>query len=114
MMIFHNTKETVTRIGYLTMINPKRIYCAACQEHLNEALDTAALELDKENKNYFADYETAWELANYNVQLKPTMPSITIGNMKTETTVAPHVKHSWFKFLPTSLTYDKSIWDGKM
>eukprot|EP00957_Ditylum_brightwellii_P054582 4135434-Ditylum_brightwellii.AAC.1 len=28
--------------------------------------------------------------------------------------VAPHVNHSGFKFLPSSLPYDKSIWDGKM
>eukprot|EP00957_Ditylum_brightwellii_P156493 11910342-Ditylum_brightwellii.AAC.1 len=28
--------------------------------------------------------------------------------------VAPHIEHSGFKFLPTSLPYDKSIWDGKI
>eukprot|EP00957_Ditylum_brightwellii_P111043 8468321-Ditylum_brightwellii.AAC.1 len=75
-----------------------------------------------------------WELANYNVQLKPNMPSITIGNTKTETTalavyalrlhahiaqdlmmrVVPHIDHSGFKFLPSSLPYDKSMWDGKL
>eukprot|EP00957_Ditylum_brightwellii_P064995 4930130-Ditylum_brightwellii.AAC.1 len=37
-----NTKETTTKIGHLTMINPTRIYRAACQEHLNEALATVA------------------------------------------------------------------------
>eukprot|EP00957_Ditylum_brightwellii_P165237 12581179-Ditylum_brightwellii.AAC.1 len=31
MTIFCNTKEMVTRIGYLTMIHPKRIYQAVCQ-----------------------------------------------------------------------------------
>eukprot|EP00957_Ditylum_brightwellii_P118942 9071351-Ditylum_brightwellii.AAC.1 len=86
MMIFCNTKETVTRIGYLTMIHPKRIYQAACQEHLNKVLAAVASELDTENKNYFADYGTTWELANDNVQLKATTPSITIGSMKKETT----------------------------
>eukprot|EP00957_Ditylum_brightwellii_P116570 8891801-Ditylum_brightwellii.AAC.1 len=124
----------VTRIGNLTMIHPKWIYCAACQEHLNKAHATVALELDEENKYSFSDYGTTWELANYNVQLKPNMPPITIGNMKTETTVlavyvlrlhahiaqdlmmrvAPHVDHSGFKFLLSSLPYDKSIWDGKL
>eukprot|EP00957_Ditylum_brightwellii_P011462 866332-Ditylum_brightwellii.AAC.1 len=77
----------VTRIGHLTMINPKQIYHAACQEHLNEAIATVASELDEENKNYFSDYGTTWELADYNVQLKPNMPSITIGNTRMETTV---------------------------
>eukprot|EP00957_Ditylum_brightwellii_P018217 1372639-Ditylum_brightwellii.AAC.1 len=96
------------------MIHPKQIYQAACQEHLDKTLATVALELNKENKNYFADYGTTWELANYGIQLKPTMPSITIGNTKTETTmlavytlqlhariaqdlmmwVVPHVNHS--------------------
>eukprot|EP00957_Ditylum_brightwellii_P015046 1134834-Ditylum_brightwellii.AAC.1 len=85
MTIFQNTKETVTRIGYLTMIHPKQIYFAACQEYLNKALATVASELDEENKNHFSDYGTTWELANYSVQLKPNMPSITIGNTKTET-----------------------------
>eukprot|EP00957_Ditylum_brightwellii_P078226 5948191-Ditylum_brightwellii.AAC.1 len=134
MTIFCNTKETVTRIRYLMMIHPKQIYCTACQEHLNKALTTVALELDKEIKNYVSDYGDTWELANYNVQLKPTTPSITMGNTKTETTalavyalrlhaciaqdlmmrVAPHINHSGFKFLPAILPYDKSIWDGKM
>eukprot|EP00957_Ditylum_brightwellii_P067027 5087896-Ditylum_brightwellii.AAC.1 len=58
MMIFCNTKETVTRIGYLTMIHPKQIYCPACQDHVNKALVKVALELDKENKNYFTDCGT--------------------------------------------------------
>eukprot|EP00957_Ditylum_brightwellii_P001576 123451-Ditylum_brightwellii.AAC.1 len=58
MTIFCTTKETVTRIRYLTMIHPKQIYCAACQEHLNKALATIALKLDEENKNYFSDYGT--------------------------------------------------------
>eukprot|EP00957_Ditylum_brightwellii_P049984 3788961-Ditylum_brightwellii.AAC.1 len=66
MTICYNTKETVTRIGHLTMIHLKRIYCAACQERLNKALATVASELDEENKNYFSDYGTTLELANYN------------------------------------------------
>eukprot|EP00957_Ditylum_brightwellii_P051288 3888794-Ditylum_brightwellii.AAC.1 len=56
MVIFCNIKETVTRIRYLMMIHPKQIYQAAYQEHLNKVLATVASELDKENKNYFADY----------------------------------------------------------
>eukprot|EP00957_Ditylum_brightwellii_P067382 5115413-Ditylum_brightwellii.AAC.1 len=58
MTIFCDIKEMVTRIKYLTMIHLKQIYCAACQEHLNKALATVALELDKENKDYFSDYGT--------------------------------------------------------
>eukprot|EP00957_Ditylum_brightwellii_P017366 1308352-Ditylum_brightwellii.AAC.1 len=69
------------------MIHPKWIYHAPCQEHLNKVLAMVALELDEENKNYFSDYGTTWELANYDVQIKPTMLSITIGNTKMETTV---------------------------
>eukprot|EP00957_Ditylum_brightwellii_P002568 196886-Ditylum_brightwellii.AAC.1 len=114
MTIFCNTKETVTRIRHLTMIHPKWIYRAAGQEHLNKALAMVALELDEEKKNCFYDYGTMWELANYNVQLKPTTSSITIGNTKTETTVlvvAPHIDHHGFKFLLASLPYDKSIQD---
>eukprot|EP00957_Ditylum_brightwellii_P176552 13446018-Ditylum_brightwellii.AAC.1 len=83
----------VTRIEYLTMIHPKRIYCASCQEHLNKALATVALELDEENKNYFSDYGIMWELANYNVQLKPTTPLITISNKKTEMTALAVYAH---------------------
>eukprot|EP00957_Ditylum_brightwellii_P011261 851706-Ditylum_brightwellii.AAC.1 len=69
------------------MIHLKWIYQAVCQEHRNKALAAVASELDIENKNYFADYGTTWELANYDVPLNPTMPSITIGNPKTEPTV---------------------------
>eukprot|EP00957_Ditylum_brightwellii_P052915 4011976-Ditylum_brightwellii.AAC.1 len=119
MMMFHNTKETVTRIGYLTMIHPKQIHHAACQEHLNKALATVASELEEENKNYFSEYGTTWELANYNVQLKSTTPSITISNTKTETMaladlmmqVALHIDHHGFQFLLASLPCDKSIED---
>eukprot|EP00957_Ditylum_brightwellii_P162373 12364135-Ditylum_brightwellii.AAC.1 len=104
------------------MIHPKWTYCGACQEHLNETLTAVASELDKLNKNYFSDYGTTRELANYDVQLKPTILLITIGNTKMETTalavyalrlhahitqdlmmrVAPHVDHSGFKFFPAS------------
>eukprot|EP00957_Ditylum_brightwellii_P068265 5182805-Ditylum_brightwellii.AAC.1 len=120
----------VTRIRNLTTIHPKQIYHAACQEHINKALATVASKLDEENKNYFSDYGTTWELANYNVQLKLNTPLITIGNTKKETTalavyalqlhahisqdlmmwVAPHVDYSGFNFLPASLPYDKLIW----
>ena len=51
--IFWNTKETITKIGHLTMINPTRIYRVACQEHLNEALAMVAFELHKEDPTYF-------------------------------------------------------------
>eukprot|EP00957_Ditylum_brightwellii_P141610 10788288-Ditylum_brightwellii.AAC.1 len=96
------------------MIYLKQIYQAACQEHLNKALALVTSELDEQNKNYIAGFGTTWELANYDVKLKPSMPLIAIGNMKTETTVlaiyalqlhaciaqdlmmwvAPHVNHS--------------------
>eukprot|EP00957_Ditylum_brightwellii_P040856 3092258-Ditylum_brightwellii.AAC.1 len=134
MMLFCNTKETETRIRHLMMVHPKWIYHTACQEHFNKALAMVVLELDEENKNYYSDYDTMWKLATYNVQIKSTMPSITIGNTKTETTalavyalqlhagiaqdlimrVVPHVDHRGFKFLLASLPYDKSIWDGKL
>eukprot|EP00957_Ditylum_brightwellii_P013071 987204-Ditylum_brightwellii.AAC.1 len=133
MTIFHNTKETVTKIGHLMMIHPKWIYWAACQEHLNEALATVASELDNEGKTYFLDCGTAWQLANYDAQLKLATPTITIDQTKMETTalavyalcshariaqdlmmrVAPHVNQHGFNFIPANLPYNKSICDGK-
>eukprot|EP00957_Ditylum_brightwellii_P021052 1586391-Ditylum_brightwellii.AAC.1 len=86
LLAYETMEEMATRIGYLMIIHPKRIYCAACQEHLNKALARVTSELDEENKDYFSDYGTMWELANYNVQLKLNTPSNTIGNTKTETT----------------------------
>eukprot|EP00957_Ditylum_brightwellii_P168854 12852425-Ditylum_brightwellii.AAC.1 len=61
------------------MINPTRIYRAACQEHLNEALTTVASELHKEDPLYFSNYGTTWEIADYNVQIKSTTAFIMIG-----------------------------------
>eukprot|EP00957_Ditylum_brightwellii_P080303 6107698-Ditylum_brightwellii.AAC.1 len=71
MTIFRNTKETVTKIGHTSKINPMRIYHAACQEQLNKALPVVALEVDKEVTTHFKNYRTSWELANFDVQLKP-------------------------------------------
>eukprot|EP00957_Ditylum_brightwellii_P016355 1229736-Ditylum_brightwellii.AAC.1 len=79
MTIFRNTKETVTKIGHITKINPTRIYCVACQEQLNKALAVVTSELVKEDKTYFRNYGTSWELANFEVQLKPAKPSIIAG-----------------------------------
>eukprot|EP00957_Ditylum_brightwellii_P207958 15355294-Ditylum_brightwellii.AAC.1 len=114
------------------MINPICIYRAACQEQFNKALAVVASEVDKEDKTYFWNYGTMWELANFNVQLKPANPNITIGqsHVKTDTLavyalgshvcisqnfmlhVAPHVDQHGFKFLPEILLYDKSICNG--
>eukprot|EP00957_Ditylum_brightwellii_P186684 14214494-Ditylum_brightwellii.AAC.1 len=68
------------------MINPTRIYQAACQEHLNEILATVTSELHKEDPTYFPNYGTTWETAGYDVQIKSTMAFITIGEQRTETT----------------------------
>eukprot|EP00957_Ditylum_brightwellii_P129703 9893862-Ditylum_brightwellii.AAC.1 len=68
------------------MINPTRIYRAACQEHLNEALATVASELHKEDLTYFPNYGTIWETADYDVQIKLTTAFITIGEQRIETT----------------------------
>eukprot|EP00957_Ditylum_brightwellii_P130339 9942845-Ditylum_brightwellii.AAC.1 len=65
MTIFRNTKETVTKIGQITKIKPTRIYCAACQDQLNEVLTVVASEVNKEDKSYFKNYGTSWELANF-------------------------------------------------
>eukprot|EP00957_Ditylum_brightwellii_P053045 4021776-Ditylum_brightwellii.AAC.2 len=51
MTIFKNTKETVTKIGHKTKINPTRIYHATCQEQLNKALALAALEVNEEDQH---------------------------------------------------------------
>eukprot|EP00957_Ditylum_brightwellii_P203875 15336620-Ditylum_brightwellii.AAC.1 len=84
-MIFRNTKETVTKIGHITKINPTRFYHAACQEQLNEALAVVASEVDKEDKTYFKNYGTSWESANFKVQLRPEKPSIIIIPNQVET-----------------------------
>eukprot|EP00957_Ditylum_brightwellii_P062210 4721101-Ditylum_brightwellii.AAC.1 len=122
-------KETVTKIGHIMKMNPMQFYHAACQEQLNKVLAIVASEVDKEDKTYFKNYGTSWELANFEAQLKHTKPSIIIGPNHVETSalavytlqlhahislelmlcVAPHVKHHGFKFLPANLPYDKSI-----
>eukprot|EP00957_Ditylum_brightwellii_P111248 8483174-Ditylum_brightwellii.AAC.1 len=68
------------------MINPTRIYCAACQEHFNKALATVASELHKEDPTCFPNYGTTWETADYDVQIKSTTAFITIGEQRIETT----------------------------
>eukprot|EP00957_Ditylum_brightwellii_P135274 10314766-Ditylum_brightwellii.AAC.1 len=116
------------------MINPTYIYRAACQEHLNEALDTVASELHKEDPTYFPNYGTTWETVDYDVQIKSTTAFIMIGEQRIETMalavyslrshsciaqklmlrVVPHVNHCGFIFLPANLPYDKSIRNGKL
>ena len=74
-----------------------------------------------------------WEIANFNVQLKPAKPSIIISQNHMETSalavyalqlhfcisqelmlcVAPYVNNYAIKCLPTNLPYDKLIRDGK-
>eukprot|EP00957_Ditylum_brightwellii_P047024 3570368-Ditylum_brightwellii.AAC.1 len=73
--IVWSTKETVTKIGHITKINSTRIYHVVCQEQLNEALAVITSKIDKEDKVYFKNYRTSWELANVEVQLKPAKPS---------------------------------------
>eukprot|EP00957_Ditylum_brightwellii_P005631 430509-Ditylum_brightwellii.AAC.1 len=68
------------------MINPTRIYQVACQEHLNEALATVALELHKEDLTYFPNYGTIWDTADYDVQIKLMTALITVGEQCIETT----------------------------
>eukprot|EP00957_Ditylum_brightwellii_P039511 2989151-Ditylum_brightwellii.AAC.2 len=85
MAIFRNAKETVTKIGHITKINPMRIFCTACQEQLNKALAVVASEVDREDTKDFKNYRTSWELANFDVQLKPAKPSTTIGPNHAET-----------------------------
>eukprot|EP00957_Ditylum_brightwellii_P044615 3382847-Ditylum_brightwellii.AAC.1 len=131
--IFRNTKETVTKIGHAIKINPMQIYCVAYQEQLNKALALLASEVDKEDKTYFKNYRMSWELANFEVQLKPAKPSIIIEVNHMETSaiavyalqlyacislelmlcITPHVNSHGFKFLPAKLPYDKSIRDRK-
>ena len=66
------------------MINPTRIYRAACQEHLNEALAMVASELHKEDPTYFPNYGTTWETADCDVQIKSTTAFITIEEQRIE------------------------------
>eukprot|EP00957_Ditylum_brightwellii_P148831 11331061-Ditylum_brightwellii.AAC.1 len=68
------------------MINPTCINCAACQEHLNEALATVVSELHKEDPTYFPNYRTTWETADYDVQIKSMTAFITIREQRIETT----------------------------
>eukprot|EP00957_Ditylum_brightwellii_P128680 9815938-Ditylum_brightwellii.AAC.1 len=90
MTIFWNTKETVTTTGHITKINSKHTYQAACQEQLNKALAVVTSELDEEDKTYFQNYRTTWELANFKVQLKPAKPNITVDQNHVETVGIGH------------------------
>eukprot|EP00957_Ditylum_brightwellii_P061602 4674490-Ditylum_brightwellii.AAC.1 len=133
MTIFCNMKETVTKIGHLTKINPTKIFRAACQENLNNVLSVVASELNKEDAEYLSGYGTMWDTANYSVQLKPAKTNINIGN-ETITTEALAVYSLWshfcisqdlilylalhkdnhgFNFVLANLPYDKSICDDK-
>eukprot|EP00957_Ditylum_brightwellii_P077287 5873341-Ditylum_brightwellii.AAC.1 len=96
-------------------------------------LAVVALEVDKENTTYFLNRGMLWELANFDVQLKPAKPSIIIGPTHVVTSalavyalqsyahilqelmlqVVPHVDSHGFNFPPANLPYDKSIKDGK-
>eukprot|EP00957_Ditylum_brightwellii_P181198 13802205-Ditylum_brightwellii.AAC.2 len=133
MTIFCNTKETVMKIGHLTKIIPTKINRAACQENLNNVLSVVASTLNKEDAEYFAGYGTAWDMANYLVQLKLAKTNITIGNeiITTEALAvyslqlhlyisqgliicsALHKNIHSFKFVPANLLYSKSICDGR-
>eukprot|EP00957_Ditylum_brightwellii_P063757 4838015-Ditylum_brightwellii.AAC.1 len=133
MTIFRNSKETVTKIGHIREINLTRIYCVACQEQLNKALAVVASEVDNEDKTYFKNYRALWEIANFDVQLNPSKPSIIISPNHVETSTlavyalqscsrisqelmlraVPYVDNHRFKFLPANLPYNKSIRDGK-
>eukprot|EP00957_Ditylum_brightwellii_P109365 8342921-Ditylum_brightwellii.AAC.1 len=133
MTTFHNTKEVVTRIKFFAKINLVRIYCTNCQEQLNKALDVMAAKVKQEDDVYFQNYGTTMVEANYEVQIKPSKPSIVVrrNHAKTNTLsvyalrsharilqdfmlcVTPHIRHSEFKFIPANLPYDKSIHDGK-
>eukprot|EP00957_Ditylum_brightwellii_P071294 5419443-Ditylum_brightwellii.AAC.1 len=125
----------VMRIGHLTKINPVpvQIYCANCQEQLNEALDIVAVEVEQEDDAYFQNYGTTMVEANSKVKIKLSKPSIIIGQNHIKTNallvyalrshvrisqdlmfcVVPHVGHSRFKFVPANLPYNKSIHGGK-
>eukprot|EP00957_Ditylum_brightwellii_P111897 8533494-Ditylum_brightwellii.AAC.1 len=65
MTIFRNTKETVTRIGHPTKINPVCTYHAHYQEQLNEALIVVVAEVEQEKNSYFAKYGTTMENTNF-------------------------------------------------
>eukprot|EP00957_Ditylum_brightwellii_P055445 4201043-Ditylum_brightwellii.AAC.2 len=117
------------KIGHIMKINPTRIYHVACQEQVNKVLVVVASEVDEEDKTYFKNYGASWELANFEVQLKPVKPSIIIGPNQVETSVlaayalqvhthisqelmlhaAPYVNNHRFKFLPVNLPYDNQL-----
>eukprot|EP00957_Ditylum_brightwellii_P157539 11990759-Ditylum_brightwellii.AAC.1 len=114
-------------------MNSMRIYCAACQEQLNKALTVVASEVGNEDTIYFKNYGTLWELANFDEQLKPAKPSISIGPNHVETgalavyalqsrarilqelmlCIAPQVDNHRFICLPANLPCNKSMRDGK-
>eukprot|EP00957_Ditylum_brightwellii_P031853 2415296-Ditylum_brightwellii.AAC.1 len=64
MTVFCNTNEMVTKIGYLTKINPVWIHCTNCQVQLNEALDIVAAKVEQEDYAYFWNYGTIMVKAN--------------------------------------------------
>eukprot|EP00957_Ditylum_brightwellii_P188073 14318602-Ditylum_brightwellii.AAC.1 len=69
----------ITRIGFLTKINPVRICCANCQEQLHEALDIVGAKLEQEDNAYFQSYGTMMVEAKYKVQIKPSKPLVVAG-----------------------------------
>eukprot|EP00957_Ditylum_brightwellii_P201743 15327042-Ditylum_brightwellii.AAC.1 len=121
------------RVGFLTKINPMKIYCTNCQEQLNEALDIVATEVEQEDDTYFQNYGIILVEANYKVQIKPSKSLIVARRNHVKTSaisvyvlqshtrilqdlmlcVALHVGHSGSKFIPANLPYEKSICDEK-
>eukprot|EP00957_Ditylum_brightwellii_P048785 3701113-Ditylum_brightwellii.AAC.1 len=65
MTIFHNTKETVACIGYLTKINPAHLYGVYCQEQLKKALVVVVVEVETKDNTYFPNYGTTMETVNF-------------------------------------------------
>eukprot|EP00957_Ditylum_brightwellii_P126396 9635635-Ditylum_brightwellii.AAC.1 len=86
-MIFCNTKEMVTRISHLNKINLVQIYCTNCQKQLNKVLGIVAAKVEQEDNAYFQNYGTTMVEANYEVQIKPSKPSIIVrqNHVKTNT-----------------------------
>eukprot|EP00957_Ditylum_brightwellii_P029149 2203213-Ditylum_brightwellii.AAC.1 len=58
MSMFHNSKETITKIGYIRMIHPTKVYCHRCQTQLNKALDVVVEETNKADDKHFSNYGT--------------------------------------------------------
>eukprot|EP00957_Ditylum_brightwellii_P211963 15366814-Ditylum_brightwellii.AAC.2 len=132
--IFRNIKETVLRIGELTMVNPEKIHRIPYQEYLNTVLNDIAEEKDRDDPAYFSTYGTTLNDAKYNVQLQKFHPKIDHNGQKIESVTmavyaiesharmaqelmflaTPLTDNSYnFKFVPSYLTTDKTIKDGK-